>query len=258
MSTAPPASPPPTPPTAKKGLSPWAWVAIGCGAILIVAMIFFAVGGVWVTHKIKQAATRFEENPEMASAETAVKLNPDLEMVSEDEDAKTLTVRNKKTGEVLTVDLKDIRNGQLKFDQGKGEMTVGLDQEKGALTVTDQQGKTHFRMGAGGEADIPEWVPRYPGTSPEGNYAMSGDRGRSGAFTLTTADDPQTVTAYFEKTLKQAGFEVSKTTFSGEQTGALITGRQQEPERTLTLTIGTADDGRTSVTVSYSEGSGGS
>ena len=100
--------------TEKKGLSPWAWVAIGCGGLLLVAMIVMMVGGMFVAKKVGDFAEDFEENP-AAAAEMLIKMNPDLELVDSDRDAGTMTIRNKEDGEVITVNYEDIEKGKLSF-----------------------------------------------------------------------------------------------------------------------------------------------
>ncbi|HVR97292.1 MAG TPA: hypothetical protein VMW27_11805, partial [Thermoanaerobaculia bacterium] len=107
-------SPPPYPPPgapAKKGLSPLAWVGIGCGALLVVGFIVFAIITFVIGRKVKQMA----DNPDaaaMTAIEWVIKANPDVELVKSDPDTKTFTVRDKKTGEVTTVSLEDAKNGK--------------------------------------------------------------------------------------------------------------------------------------------------
>src|SRR6188768_507460 len=103
-------------PPQKKGMSVWAWVAIGCVGILVVCGV--AVGGFvwWGAHKVKTMAAEYKDNPGMATVKMLTAMNPDLEMVSCDEASGKVTIKNKKTGEVVTVDMADIQNGKISFD----------------------------------------------------------------------------------------------------------------------------------------------
>ena len=92
---------------AKKGLPVWAWIGIGCGALSILVLVVLMVGGFFVARKVQDVAADFEENPAMATARMIVKLNPELEEVATDEEAGTITVRNRKTGEVITVNFEE-------------------------------------------------------------------------------------------------------------------------------------------------------
>ena len=107
-----PAVPPPpqqaqyqqaTPPGSqqKKGLSPLAWIGIGCGVLVLVVLIGMVGIGLFARHALKKAGISTEmmqKNPTEAAARIYVASNPDLEMVKVDSDAGTFTVRNKKTG----------------------------------------------------------------------------------------------------------------------------------------------------------------
>src|ERR1700712_1765267 len=104
MSVASPVPPPPgSPQPPKKALSPLAWVGIGCAVLFVIALL--ALGGIGAigSYFIKKQADKFEKNPTMAAAEMVVRLNPDLELVSSDEKTNTLTIKDKKTGEVTTL-----------------------------------------------------------------------------------------------------------------------------------------------------------
>lgn len=69
------------------------------------------IGGVWAANKAKELGVDFNENPEKAAAEMIVNLNPELEKVSSDDEAGTITFRNKDGGEV-TLTYKDIQEGR--------------------------------------------------------------------------------------------------------------------------------------------------
>ena len=100
--------------SAKTGLPVWAWIGIGCGAIVVFVMIAMTVGGFLLANKAKDMVADFEDDPAMATAKMIVKLNPELEEVSSDPEAGTMTVRNTKSGEEITVNFDDIEKGILK------------------------------------------------------------------------------------------------------------------------------------------------
>ncbi len=104
-----PAAAPVTP--AKKGLPALAWVGIGCGGLVVIAIIVMIIGGVWFTKKAKELGVDFQKNPERAAAELVVNLSPDLEKVSTDEEAGTMTIR-KQDGTEMTLTYQDISEGK--------------------------------------------------------------------------------------------------------------------------------------------------
>ncbi len=242
----------------KKGLSPLAWIGIGCGGIVLVGLIAFVIVGGWLFGKAKDAAKDFQDNPAMASAKTIVKLNPELELVSSDDDAGTLTVRNKKTGEVATVDLKDVEKGQISFKSGDQEMTVGMDKDDkggGAFTVRDKEGKQRFRIGSGGGDQLPAWIPSYPDHEPEGTFLSSSDGQTAGGFGFKTDDGVDDVISFYEDTLKGDGFEIKgrNSMQSGDAVTKTISAQKDDRTIQVIVSAGGSDDGGSQIAVTFSD-----
>jgi hypothetical protein len=238
--------PPPAPP--KKKVSPIVWILLGCVGLIVVIVIVLAGTGAYFVHKVAA-------NPAMAAAKLVVSANPDLDLVSSDDKAGTLTVRNKKTGEVVTVDLDDIKNGHLKFKSGdkESELNVGGEGNEGGLTVTDGSGKTTFKVGGGAGAKVPDWVPMYPGTTPTGYYQADNGEASTGAFALSTKDGAKEVLDYYAKALGEMGKKVDRSTYSANDTeGGILTGGTADGKRQINVTV-SSQDGETTVTVTYSE-----
>jgi hypothetical protein len=243
--------------TPKKGLSTLAWVGIGCGCLLLIAAMVAVGLGFIAYRKAKSAVSEFQQNPTLAAARTFVKLNRDLEEVAVDEQAGTITVRNKKTGEVVTVSFEDVKNGRLSFTTDKGTVTLQGDQAGGKLDVsgTGGQGGFHLQAGAGDTAKVPDWVPTYPGVSPTGSYSMEQDGAASGGFEVTTTDTVDVVLEHFRQELKKAGFEVHVNTFAGDNgtNAGTLTAEDQATKRSVQVMVG-QQEGGASATVAYSTG----
>jgi uncharacterized protein YneF (UPF0154 family) len=235
----------------KKGLSPWAWVAIGCGGLLLVAMIVMVAGGMFVAKKVGDFAEDFEENP-AAAAEMLVKMNPDLELVESDRDAGTITIRNKQDGEVITVNYQDLQEGKLSFETAEGEVTFSAtgDDEEGLLTVT-KQGEEMMRIGGAEMEDVPSWVPVFPGAMATGTYSATTADGMGGSFQLTTAESVDEVMAFYAEQLEGGGWSVQKSAYSGaDGNGGQI--MASDEERTVIVIVSSTDEGA-EATVNYSE-----
>jgi hypothetical protein len=249
-------SPPPTyapPPPQKKGMGALAWVAIGCGVIVLIIVAVLAAGGMWVKHQ----ADRFKDNPEMAAAELVVNVNPDLEMVSKDEKAGTITVRNKKTNEVVTANVGEIKTGHFKFtsDKGSASFDVNSAAGMGSLKVTDEKGKeSTMNFGAGAPKSLPSWVPMYSGGINTGSYASDGAQGKAGGFSMTTNDPVDKVMDFYESQLKSGGFKTQRNTYdnSTSHDGA-ITGTSDDQKRTVSVIVTHDTKGDTKAVVVYSE-----
>lgn len=248
MTVAPP--PPPTPPVppappVKKGLSIWAWLAIGCVVLILIGLGSCVVGGYFLKQKIGAMGADFEKNPTKAAAELAVKMNPELEMVRSDDE--TMTIRNKKTGEEVTVNFEDAKNGKFSFETKDGKATLdasgGEDGKPAGLTVTGPNGEKSTIM-AGGAVAAPSWVPQYPGGTASSNYDADNAESHSGVFTVETTDSPDQVATYYKTQLESAGFDVQRSDVSGS-----------DGERSTTLSANSKDQKRqVGVMVSTSEG----
>jgi hypothetical protein len=95
-------SPPPPPvPGQKKGLSGLAWLGIGCGGLILLAVVGFVVAGVIFGSKFSELAKEAQKNPTRAAASVVVSMGVG-EMVKEDDVNKRYTVKEKQTGKLTT------------------------------------------------------------------------------------------------------------------------------------------------------------
>ncbi len=183
-------------------------------------------------------------------------MNPELEMVDSDEDAGTMTIRLKETGEVATFDYSDIEEGRLSFESAEGKMSfdVSGDDESGSVvTMETDEGEARFGMGKEARG-LPAWIPIYPGApAPEATYTASMEGTESGAFGFETPASPAEIFEYYRTQLDSAGFKVDEYSASegGTVTGGMLTATSGAPERTVNVMIGR--EGQTSqVSVQYS------
>lgn len=244
----------PPPPAKKKGLSPLAWAGIGCGVILLLGIIVTVILGAFGLHWLGGKAKEFEANPAMATAKLMVKANPEVELVDSDEEAGTLTVRNKKTGEVVTVDLDEIEEGRISFESDGETTTMGMEEGEdgqGSFTVRGKDGKARFRVGAGGAEDLPAWLPRYEGVEPQGTYFSASGGTVNGGYSFATADDVDDVIAYFREELEDAGMSETGNSNTTSGSSRFSNLSYEGDGRTVTLVV-TSDGDETNVIVSYS------
>ncbi len=243
---------------AKKGLPIWAWVGIGCGGLLIVVLVVVMAAGFFVANKVKDVAADFEDNPAMATARMIVKLNPELEEVSTDEEAGTITVLNKDTGEEITVNFDDIEDGKFSWTTDEGEVTVDASEleESGSMTVTREDGAVVFATGRPTDKDVPSWVPMYPGTEPSSRHSMRTETTVSGGFEIGTADPVADVLEFYRSELDGAGYTVSVNTYSQDDTqGGMVNGSHEAEQRSVVVIISREAGENTTAVVSFNEGS---
>ena len=235
----------------KKGLPVLAWIAIGCGGIVVLGGIAFMILGWLAVNKMKDVASEFEANPAKAAAEMVVRMNPDLEMVESDKDAETLTIREKSSGKVVTLDYQDIKEGRLSFESedGRVEITGQPQGDEGVMTITTGEGQT--QIGGGGE--IPDWVPAHPNTTERRSLMhSSGPTGDTGHAAFTVDEGAAEVVAFYREELESAGYTVS--TVAGSSAGGSVTVVSGQKDG-ANMTVSVSDKGdSTEVLVQYIRG----
>lgn len=253
MASTPPPVPPapvatPQPPAAKK-TSPWVWVGVGCGVLLLLVVLVFVVGGLFLFKKGKDFIKTAEKNPAVAAAKIVAAADPDIEVVDSDDEAGTVTLRHKKTGETITLNAEDIKKGRLKFTNEKGEeVTVEGGQEKGQFKVSSEQGELVFGEEA---SDLPAWVPVYPGAKPSGSWQARAQGGIGGIAAFVTPDAPDRVMSFYEREMKAQGFSPNTSRFeqNGKLVGGLVQGKNAQGQQ-LMVTV-TVEEGRTGIAINY-------
>lgn len=253
MTVASPPPPPTTPsgmPAPRKGMGPLGWIAIGCGTIALLGFLAVVAGGWFVKRKVDQ----YKDNPTIAAAELLVRANPDLELVSSDPEKGTMTIKNTKTGETVTMNAEDIENGKLTFETAEGTTEIDASQaeETGSIKVSGADGA---EVTWGGEApkNLPDWVPVVAGSTVQGAMDATDAQGRTASFTLSTDEPLDTVVEFYETRLEAAGLKVTKNTMetNGER-AATVTGTSEDEKRTVVAFIG-VQDGKTQANVNFTD-----
>jgi len=237
----------------KKGMPVWAWFAIGCAGLAVLVLVVVIALGAFAVKKVHEVAGDFEKNPEMAAARLVVKVNPELELVSENEDDGTMVVRDKKSGKEITVDVSKLAKGNFSFETEEGHVEISADEDNGRLTIESEKGKVVI---GGEDSELPSWVPVPEGIEAESQFAMSDDASSKGGASLKGDLDVETLKTFYEKALADAGFKVKKNSFSGEGQPMLTLQGSGGPEgRTITVTI-TKSEGKVNAMIQYTEENG--
>jgi hypothetical protein len=242
-------------PVAEKKTSPWVWVAVGCGglAVLVVLAVVAVMGlGLFVA---KDFVEDMGDNPARAMAEMAIRQDPDMEIVDQDEG--TFTVRNSRTGEEVTINFEDIAEGKLSFTTEEGDVTVEAsgDEEQGGVTITGPEGD--MRIGADASADdVPGWVPLFPDAKETmGNFHVESEEGTNGIVSQLTEAGVEDVLDWFQEWFEENGFESGNRMISTGGGGSFgsLSGEHPGEGRGLSLTVAVTDEG-TAITLTYTEG----
>ena len=162
----------PLPP--RKKISPLVWILIAIAGLFLFAVIAVTALGFFAYHKAKQAGfdvALLENKPELAFIKMAVAANPDAEIVSIDEKRGIVSVKDRKTGKVVTLNFEELRKGRFSFEEGGHNVTVQTQGEgdQGSVAVSTEEGTAQF----GGVVKLPSWLPAYSGAKMEGMSTMS-------------------------------------------------------------------------------------
>lgn len=238
-------------PEKKKGLHPLAWVAIGCGGLLVVGGIVALAAGFFVYTKARELAKDVQENPVAATARLIAATNPDIEIVNDDRQAETITFRNVKTGETITVSYDDIEKGKVTFSsQGKtASVEMGSADGEGAVTVKTDEGTATFGAGAGA-AQWPEWLPAYPGVTPQGTFSSNTAEGRGGFFTFRTSNSLEQVADFYARELPKVAFQINSRTTTPD--GIVLSAATADGSRAANV-VANREGSDTQVTVQFTE-----
>lgn len=191
------------------------------GVAAAVALSWRAVGN---------AVGDFESSPVRAAAMRTVRESKEVDLVSTDDAAGRMTVRNRKTGAEVMVSFEEAAKGEFPDTQTSNSAPVGV-------------------AGQSEDATPPTWVPTYPGARQHG-AGMKVEKLDSiaGAYTARSPDSPAKVKAFFEETLKGGGFELESTVTDGK--GSAMVSGKAGGNRTLLVLIN-ADEADTSLVVNY-------
>ena len=156
-----------------KGKSVMVWAGVGCGTILVIAVVCISM----LVGFCKKKFGEFAANPEKAAAEMVLKYHPELEMISQDDEKGEMTIRTK-DGKEMTMSYKDV--------------------SKGIFTIKDAEGNV-MQVGETDLSNVPAWVPQPGGVKSHTGAVHSQEADRVyGIFNVTTAEPVQAVEAHFK------------------------------------------------------------
>ncbi len=260
-------------PAKKKGLSPLAWIAIGCGGLILVGALALVVGAGFVFKKSKDFVEGMEENPAATLGKTFAAFNPDVEFVESDEDDGTVTFYNKKTDETFTLDTSDIKDGKFSItgaegkiefngsEEGGGITIDGPDgttrisgsAEEGGITVTNDAGETVMRIGTADPGELPAGLATYPGAELGGAYSGAQNGQQAGAVTMTTADSLDQVVQFYEKIFDQGKFTINSRTRSTQGATEVAILAAENGDGVTVQLMASHEDGKTQAVLNYAQ-----
>ncbi len=226
------------PPVARK-TSPIVWVLVALAGIIVLFMVGAIGVGALFLHKARQAGLDTDlvrRNPAAAIARMAAIANKNVEILGEDDNAGTITLRDRHSGKTVTMSFDQVKNG-IRF------------------SADDDNGKTAVMEFGGGSAKLPSWVPNYPGSNGHATFSVRGSddhgSGEGGNYTFTTSDPPSKVMAFYQDKAKDLGLHTKVTASTDE--GGMIVATEEPGNRSLTVVVGQDHSNNTTVNVTYAD-----
>lgn len=230
MSTTPPVMP-------SKQRGPLFWILVGLGVFALLGAIVIGITGFTVLRTAREIQN--SDNPDFAAAKLFLRLNSNLELISEDPADGSITVRNKKTGDVSTMVL-DAETKRFHIETRSGKSKMEIQDGKAVIKSPDAT------MVIGSQAGtLPSWLPAYPGTQPTGTMVAETPSNKSSTFAFKTADTPEQVLTFYKEKLEAAGFEIL--TAMIQATGGMVTAQDSASQRQVVVT--TSPGGETVLSV---------
>ena len=229
------AAPAGTPPRRKT--SPVVWILVAFLGLVVLAGVVTMAGGLFLVHKAGQAGVDLDllrRNPGLAVSKIIAVANPNVEVLNTNDGAGTITVRDKKTGKVVTVTFDEARKGHFRFE------TEGDDGKSAAVEFNGSPGK------------IPADIPVYPGAKVEGTFSVTGDggggTGSAFQYTFTTTDSGRMVMSYYHDKLEDSGMKLSLTTHTAD--GGMVIAEDDARGETINVIVEKGpSEGTTSIRV---------
>ena len=178
------------------------WVLIGVGGLVLMFVLALGVGSFFIYRTVKNAgfdADLMRSNPGLAMAKMVTSLNPDTEVVSTNDSAGTVVVREKSTGKVMT----------MKFDPDKKSMVIiGDDGNQVSINASGdaKNGTLNIQGPDGNLSSAPQPATRHPP-----GYLSIRDRHRKGRSPHKRRRAPRTPMFSRPRTHQAKSFPIFRT-----------------------------------------------
>jgi hypothetical protein len=235
-------SQPPLPPGKKPNIL--IWILGGIVVLMIGVTAMCGLAGFFFLHKAREAGLDsglLSKNPFYAAAKMAATMNPDVDTVTSDDSSGTITVRDKKTGKTTTLKFDPDKKTMVVIDENGKEATVKVNTDGDKGTVEVQSADGNMKFGGAASAQMPAWMPVYPGSSPTGTFSTQAKDGSQSTFTFKTPDAAPKVMAYYQDQLKSGGFSINMATNTPQ--GGIVMAEDSGKSRSLMITASSSSDG---------------
>lgn len=234
----------------KKSSKTLIYVLAGCGVLSFLAIVVVVIAFFFVGSKIKS----FSSNPEEAIIKLIMANNPDVEVVEVDRENQKITIKNKKTGEIMVLNFSDVKKGKIRWEGkgGKGSIEMSGGEEGGKIEIYDEGKKSTITYGS--DSNIPKWLPEFKGFNVVNQVNSRGENENSGSIELETEKDMEIVIKEIENNFKGKGFKINRTfSQTGEgQKSSMLQGGSEDGKKTFFVIV-SEENSKVKCLVNYNE-----
>ena len=274
--SAPPPPPPPPPPAPAKG-SNRTLIVVLCilGALLVIiggCVSTCAYFGYKASKRAREYSIEARKNPQFAAISLAASLHPDIQIVSKDEAAGKITLRNKKTGQVVTLDTNELSSGNMgraleQFSKGmtpaaassstaarEAESEPAAAEPEAAPMKPAEEKISPARAAAQAAVmkKFPDFIPTYGGAQTLDSSVNSFAGNTVGSYTFATSDSPETVADFYEKKFTDGGFTILTRQNGSNDNGSTVTLIAQHADPQMTISFqAEIESGKSHVTIGF-------
>lgn len=203
----------------------------GCGSYLAFKLLVLVVMAGFGLYRADQAGVGpdvFVKQPALAVAAIGVMAHTNYEFIELDKYRGTVTLRQVDSGQTVTL---------------RPEQLLRPDVLESGERIGNLFG------GNGARSGIPEWVPQYPGARPQGVVRQDAQGIRRGVATFEASAAAGRIADYYDRTLREAGLEVSR---AEESSSIKLRGSGGEGSREVVVVV--SSQGITSaIRITFSE-----
>lgn len=222
----------------------------GCAILSFIFIALIIVGFFIFGKKIHP----FLSNPSKAIAKVITESNPDVEIVSIDEQNKKITIKNKKTGEVITIDFSDASKGNIVWKEkgGKGSFTISSDEEEGKIEFKEEGKETKIEYGK--DKNLPKWLPELNGFEVKNVIRTESEGKKSGIIEIENQKNFEEAVDNLNKEFEKKGIILQKSFFqeSEGKRQAMLQGKSKDNKYNAIIYV-LEEDEKIKGTINYSE-----
>ena len=213
-----------------------------------------------VSKKAKQYSAEARRNPAFAAISLAATLNPNVEVVAKDGSTGKITLRNKKTGQVVTFDTTQYTadNAGRAFEAFAARMQAGMPAEPSGMSAGGAASAGQAAALTEAVRHFPAFVSEYPGGEVTNADQQTVGPTLAGNYEFTTADPPGQVADFYQKKLGDAGFRVVTRHDGTNERGAtaMMVATSTDARSMVTINIEAGADGRAHANLSFTANNG--